>query len=146
MPGGHGGSGEGDLPALSWHLMWVMTTAAGSCGKAAGSLTCHGAAVGLLGHEGCRQSPGATPGRCGVVGLKMGAGSRQGRRLLSCLAPGRLSPKRCSRVLQLCVDVPHRAYLHFSFFCFIWKEPGLWCRGADSNPGEVQGAGQTTHH
>lgn len=128
--------------ALSRHLGWVVGTAAGSCGRAGGSPTCRGAAVGLPGHKGGRQSPEATPGRCGVVGVKTGAASGQGRKLLSCLAPGCLSPKLCYRALQLCAEVPHRAYLHFSFFCFIWKEPGLRCRGADSDPGNCRELGR----
>lgn len=41
------------------------------------------------------------------------------------------SSKLFSRTLKLCVKVSHRAYLHFSSFCCVWKEPGLQCRGAE---------------
>lgn len=118
-----------------------MGTAAGSCGGAGCSPTCCGAVAGLLGYQGGRQNPGTTPGRCIMVGVKPGSASVQGRRLLSCLVPGHFSPKLSSRALQLCAEVPHRPHLHFSF-SFIWKEPGLWCKEANSDLGRCRELGR----
>lgn len=45
----------------------------GSCGRPARFLTCQEAAVEVPGHEGGRQSPRATTGRCGIEGVNVGA-------------------------------------------------------------------------
>lgn len=79
-----------------------------------------------------KQSPRATTGRCGIEGVSVGAAMDEEGVSFHALNQGN-SPKLFSRTLKLCVKVPHRGYLNFSSSCCVWKEPGLQCRGADSD-------------
>lgn len=53
-------------------------------------------------HEGGRQRPRATTGKCGIEGVNVGAANERDRRLLSCLEPGQFSQTVLQDLEALC--------------------------------------------